>query len=252
MSTKIQIEAKGAVRTVLLNRPEKRNALDAEMLDSLTSAFSVEPAPDDRLTVLRAAGPAFCAGLDLRARKEIHDGESSIETLLRSMENYPLPVLAVVQGDAIAGGAELALHCDIVVVSTVARFGMPQAQIGLAPTWYLAKKLVEVLGPVTTRKMLMLGDPIPAGRMYELGAIAEIAPPHELDAMAASIVERLAANSPLALRAIKAIAVREMQFRDNIPHADMDAMVTHAGQSADAKEGMAARLEKRRPVFRGK
>ena len=249
---KIEIEAKGAVRTVLLNRPEKRNALDAEMLDDLTAAFRAKPAPDELVTVLRAAGSVFCAGLDLRARKEIRDGESSIEVLLHAIENYPLPVVAVVQGDAIAGGNELALHCDIVVAASGARFGMPQAQIGLAPTWFLAKKLVEILGPVTTRKMLMLGNPIPASRMYELGAIAEIASPEKLDAKVAEIVERVAANSPLALRAIKAIAVREMQFRDNIPHADIDALVMRASQSADAKEGTAARLEKRRPVFQGK
>lgn len=249
---KIEIRLKGAVRTVLLNRAKKRNALDAEMLDCLTAAFHKAPAPDERLTVIRAAGPVFCAGLDLRVRREIQDGESSIEALLDSIEKYPLPVVALVQGDAIAGGNELALHCDIVVAATNARFGMPQAQIGLAPTWFLAKKLVAVLGPVATRKMLMLGEPIPASRMHELGAIAEIAPPEELEAKAGAIVERLAANSPLALRAIKAIAVREMQFRDNIPHADIDALVMQAIHSADAKEGMAARLEKRRPIFQGK
>jgi enoyl-CoA hydratase/carnithine racemase len=249
---KIEIQVKGPVRTVLLNRPEKRNALDAEMLDGLTAAFQKEPAPDERLTVIRAAGSVFCAGLDLRARRDIEEGESSIEALLRAIENYPLPVVAVVQGDAIAGGNELALHCDIVIAASTARFGMPLAQIGLAPTWFLTKKLIEVAGPVATRKMLLLGDPFPATRMYELGAIAEVAPPEELDGKAAAIIDRLAANAPLSLRTIKAIAVREMQFRDTIPHVDIDALVTQASRSADAKEGMAARLEKRRPIFKGK
>jgi enoyl-CoA hydratase/carnithine racemase len=249
---KIEIEIKGPVRRVTLNRPEKRNALDAEMLDELTEAFRSETAAEDRVTVLRATGTVFCSGLDLRGRKAIHHGESSIEDLLRAMGNYSLPVVAVVQGDAIAGGNELALHCDIVVAASGARFGMPQAQIGLAPTWFLAKKLAEILGPVMTRKMLMLGEPVAASRLYELGAIAEIAAPEELEVKAATIIERLAANSPLALRAIKAIVVREMQFRDNIPHADIDAIVTQVGESADAKEGMAARLEKRLPVFQGK
>ena len=249
---KIEMESKQGVRTLLLNRPEKRNALDEEMLDGLTAAFRQEPEPGERLTVLRAAGPAFCAGLDLRARKEIKQGESSIEDLLRSVENYPLPVVAVVQGDAIAGGNELALHCDIVLAASNARFGMPQAQIGLAPTWFLTRKLVETIGVTATRKMLMLGEPVPAARMYELGAVAEIATAEALDAKAAAIVERIAANSPLALRAIKAIAARQMQFRDTIPHEDIDELVTQVGQSSDAKEGMAARLEKRRPVFEGK
>ena len=249
---KIEVEIKGAVRTVRLNRPEKRNALDAEMLDVLTAAFRKLPESTERLAVIRAEGPAFCAGLDLRSRAEIKDGSSSIEVLLRAIETYPLPVVAVVQGDAIAGGNELALHCDIVTASATARFGMSLAQIGLAPTWFLIKKLMEVAGPVTTRKMLLLGDPLPSTRMYELGIIAEIASPTELEAKAALIIDRLAANAPLSLRAMKAAMVREMQFRDSIPHDDIDALVMEASASADAKEGMAAKMERRKPNFHGK
>jgi enoyl-CoA hydratase/carnithine racemase len=249
---KVEVEVKGAVRTVRLNRPEKRNALDAEMLDALTAAFGKTPQSSERLTVIRAEGPVFCAGLDLRSRVEIKGGSSSIEPTLHALESYPLPVVAVVQGDAIAGGNELALHCDIVVASSTARFGMSLAQIGLAPTWYLTKKLLEVAGPVTTRKMLLLGDPLLAARMYELGVIAEIAPPAELEARAAAIIDRIAANAPLSLRAMKAAMSRGMQFRDGISHDDIDRLIMQASASADAKEGMAARIEKRQPNFQGK
>jgi enoyl-CoA hydratase/carnithine racemase len=250
--SKVEIELSGSVRTVLLNRPEKRNALDSEMMDALVMAFSNAPATSEKITVIRSTGPAFCAGLDLRSRKDIKDGESSIEAMLRAIEMYPLPVVAVVQGDAIAGGNELALHCDIVVASSAARFGMPLAQIGIAPTWFLIKKLLEVAGPVTTRKMLLLGDPIPAARMFELGAIAEIAPPDELESRAVRIIDRLVANAPLSLRAMKAAIACEMQFRDNIPHDDIDALIMRASSSADAKEGITARMEKRLPNFQGK
>jgi enoyl-CoA hydratase/carnithine racemase len=249
---KVKVEVNGPVRTVLLNRPEKRNALDTEMLDGLLAAFRETPAPIERVAVIRSTGPVFCAGLDLRSRAEIKDGKSSIEGLLHAIEIYPLPVVAVVQGDAIAGGNELALHCDIVVASSAARFGMSAAQIGLAATWSLTKKLLEVAGPVITRKMLLLGDPIPATRLYELGVIAEIAPPEELEAKAAAIINRLAANAPLSLRAMKATIRREMQFRDNISHDDIDALIMQASRSADAKEGMTARMEKRQPNFQGK
>lgn len=249
---KVEVEVNGAVRTVRLNRPEKRNALDAEMLDALTAAFGNPPQSNERLAVIRAAGPVFCAGLDLRARVEIKGGSSSIEPMLHALESYPLPVVAVVQGDAIAGGNELALHCDIVVASSTARFGMSLAQIGLAPTWFLTKKLLEVAGPVTTRKMLLLGDPLPAARMYELGVIAEIAPPADLESKAAAIIDRIAANAPLSLRAMKAAMTRGMQIRDGIPHDDIDALIMQASASADAKEGMAARIEKRQPNFQGK
>mgnify|MGYP000878045704 CR=1 FL=1 len=144
---KVKISGDGAVREVTLARGEKRNALDADMLAELTEAFAGPPALRERLTVVRAEGSVFCAGLDLRERGGGTFGSSAIETMLHAIELYPLPVVAVVQGDAIAGGNELALHCDFVVASEAARFGMSLARIGLAPSWFLAKKLLEVAGP---------------------------------------------------------------------------------------------------------
>jgi enoyl-CoA hydratase/carnithine racemase len=160
-------------------------------------------------------------------------------------------VVGVVHGDAIAGGNELALHCDFVVASTAARFGMSLAQIGLAPTWFLTKKLMEVAGPVWAREMLLLGDPLPAARMHELGLIARAVPAAELEAAAAKIIDRLAANAPLSLRAMKAMMVRQMAFRDGIDHTAATALVEAARKSADSREGMQARLEKRKAAFRG-
>jgi enoyl-CoA hydratase/carnithine racemase len=249
----IKVEQSGPVRTVVLTRADKRNAMNAEMLDALLGAFRAQPAPADRVTVIRAEGPVFCSGIDMRERLETpaKAGESPIEVVLHAIETYPLPVVGVVQGDAIAGGNELALHCDFVVASTAARFGMSLAQIGLAPTWFLTKKLMEVAGPVWAREMLLLGDPIPATRMHELNLIARAVPPGELEAAAAKIIDRLAANAPLSLRAMKAMMVRQMQFRDGIDHKDATDLVEAARKSADSREGMQARLEKRRAVFKG-
>lgn len=160
-------------------------------------------------------------------------------------------MIAVVQGAAIAGGCEMALHCDFVVASENASFGMSLAQIGLAPSWFLAKKLLEVAGPVGTREILLLGDPIPAPKMHELGMIARLAPPDQLEQTAQQLIDRLIANAPLSLRAIKALLVREMTFREGIAHDDIDALVLAARTSQDAMEGMTARMEKRAPNFRG-
>jgi enoyl-CoA hydratase/carnithine racemase len=253
MST-VLVEVSGAVRTITLNRPEKRNALSAEMLVELEAAFSATPGAQERVVALRSAGPVFCAGLDLRERVATGGvrGASPIETVLHLVEHYPLPVVAVVQGDAIAGGNELALHCDFVVASTAARFGMSLAQIGLAPTWFLAKKLLEVAGPVAAREILLLGDPVPAARMHQLGIISRLAEPADLDAAAGAVIERLAANAPLSLRAMKALLVREMRFREGIAHEDVDRLVDVARLSTDAQEGIAARLEKRAPTFQGR
>jgi enoyl-CoA hydratase/carnithine racemase len=247
----VTVETNGAVRTITLNRPEKRNALNGEMLDLLEAAFRQEPPAAERVTVVRASGPVFCAGLDLRERSGTLGGDSPIESMLEAIEHYPLPVVAVVHGDAIAGGNELALHCDLVVASTTARFGMSLAQIGLAPTWFLAKKLLEVAGPVASREILLLGDPLPAERMHALGIVSRLASPDTLEAEAARVIDRLANNAPLSLRAMKALLVREMAFRDGISHADVDALVSAARTSGDAKEGITARLEKRSPQFRG-
>ncbi len=248
-----RVEANGAVRVVTLDRAERRNALNIEMLDQLTALFSVEPPPEERVTVIRAEGPVFCAGIDLKERESNGTATSAtaIEQMLRSVETYPMPVVAVVQGDAIAGGNELALHCDIAVAVNTARFGMSLAQIGLAPSWFLAKRLIEVGGPVFARRMLLLGDPIPSTRMAELGLIHAAVDPADLDAEAAAVIDRLAANAPLSLRAMKAVLVRQMEFRDDIEHADVDALVETARFSDDCKEGIAARLEKRQPTFKG-
>ena len=245
----VETEITGPARTVLLNRAEKRNALNGAMIQALEDTFSTPPGPEERLAVIRAAGPVFCAGLDLSD----HTVETNpIEGMLHKIETYPLPVVAVVQGDAIAGGNELALHCDIVVASSAARFGMSLSQIGLVPSWFLIKKLLEVAGPVITRRILLLGDPLPAQSFHDYGLISHVAAPEELDLVAQSVIDRLAANAPLSLRAMKALIVREMTFRDQIPHEDLDRFVAQVNSSADAKEGMAARLAKRPANFQGR
>ena len=248
---KVEWKVEGAVRTVTLNRPEKRNALDGEMMEDLKAVFKIAPKPEERVAVIRGAGPVFCAGLDMAWRANNPQGESGIEHMLHAVEVYPLPVVGVVHGDAIAGGNELALHCDLVVASSAARFGMSLAQVGLAPSWFLAKKLLEVAGPATTRKILLLGDPLPASRMYELGLISHLAEPAELEKAASAVIQRLADNAPLSLKAMKALINREMQFRDAIPHEDIDLIVDKARTSQDAQEGMKARLQKRKAAFKG-
>jgi enoyl-CoA hydratase/carnithine racemase len=129
---------------------------------------------------------------------------------------------------------------------------MSLAKIGLAPSWFLAKKLLEVAGPVGAREMLLLGEPLPARRMAELGLIHRCVPADELEVAADAVVQRLAANAPMSLKAMKAVMVRAMTFRDAIPHADVDALVAAASASADAREGIAAMLERRAPKFEGR
>ena len=253
MADRIRVKVDGPIKTVTLTRSEKRNALDAAMLDALYEVFSEEPASTDRLIVLRAEGPTYCAGIDMRERLATGatSSESPVERVFHAMEANPLPIVTVVEGPAIAGGCELALHCEFVVASEDARFGMSLAQVGLAPSWFLAKKLMEVAGPVGTREILLLGDPMSAQWMYDRGLIARVVPKDQLEEQVQKIVERLSDNAPLSLKAMKAMIVRQLAFRDGVAHDDVDVLVQAARQSNDSREGVSARLEKRKPNFSG-
>ncbi|MFN0030325.1 MAG: enoyl-CoA hydratase/isomerase family protein [Acidimicrobiales bacterium] len=249
-SDKVRVEIDGAVRTVTMCRAEKGNALDAEMLTAMEAAFAPTPGPgpEERVAVIRAEGRVFCSGLDLRGGL---GKDQNVEKLFSRVQHWPLPVVSVVQGPAIAGGNELALHSDFVVASEAAHFGMSLAQIGLAPSWFLTQKLMEVGGPVLTREILLLGDPVPAQRMAELGIIARCVPAEQLADAAAAIIDRLVRNAPLSLAAMKATINRQLAFRDGIYNNDTEAMVRAALRSNDAKEGVRARMERRSANFTG-
>jgi enoyl-CoA hydratase/carnithine racemase len=250
MTDKVQVEIDGPIRTVTMNRPEKSNALDGEMLRAMEAAFDPADGPGDeeRVAVIRSVGRVFCAGLDLSGGIS---KDQDVEVLFDRVQSWPLPVVSVVQGAAIAGGNELALHSDFVVAAETAKFGMSLAQIGLAPTWFLTRKLMEVGGPVLTREILLLGDPVPAPRMAELGLIARCVPADELEDAAGAVIDRLVRNAPLSLRAMKATIKRQMGHFDLIEHADTDELVRSAMRSNDAKEGVRARMERRDPDFTG-
>ena len=251
MTDTVQVEIDGPVRTVTMCRPEKGNAMNGEMLRAMEDAFDTAtgPGPDERVAVIRGQGRMFCTGLDLSGGI---GKDQNVETLFSRVETWPLPGVAVVQGAAIAGGNELALHSDFVVASDKARFGMSLAQIGLAPTWFLTKKLMEIAGPVMTREILLLGDPVPAARMHELGFIARCVAPEELEEATDAIVDRMVRNAPLSLRAMKGTIHRQLAFRNLVDHDDTDELVRAAMRSDDSKEGVRARMEKRPANFTGR
>jgi enoyl-CoA hydratase/carnithine racemase len=248
---RIEVGAGGAVRTVTLNRPEKRNALTREMFDVLIDVFTSEPSERERVAVIRAEGPAFCGGVDLaqRATNDSEEGQSPLERLCDAIARYPLPVVAVVQGHAIGGGAMVALHCDLVVAVEDARFGNAAVQAGLTPAWGVARHILGVAGESIARKLLLLGDPIEARELARAGVISRAVPEQALKAEARQLVARLAANAPLSLRAVKATVAAEPYVEH--AHAAVTALVASVQASADAKEGAAARSERRAPSFVG-
>jgi len=251
MSDEILIGVADDVAAVTLNRPDKRNAMNAALLRALAAAFDdLDARRDVRVIVVRGAGPAFCSGRDLR---DMERGEPQVEIVpvLRKVEGSRHPTIAMIHGDAIAGGCELALHCDLRVAAEGARLGMPLARLGLVPGFALGQKLIEIIGPAHTRHLLLTGRPIEARRAREIGMVHEVVPAADLDTATAKLARTIADNAPLSLAGIKALIQRALAARETVSHDDIDALIQASRRSQDASEGRRAMLEKRKPVFRG-
>jgi len=258
MADEILCSVQDHIATVTLNRPEKRNALNDVALQALSATFSeLEQRRDVRVVVIRGAGKAFCSGRDLREmsqRQAAGGGEatgSDIVQVFRQIETSRYPTIAMVHGDALAGGCELAMHCDVRLATEKARFGMPLARLGLIVPFDLAGKLVEIIGPANTRHLLLTAQPVDGKQALAMGMVHQVVAAEAIESATYDLACTMAANAPLALAGIKATIQRALILREQIAHQDLDAMVAQARRSADAREGVQAMLEKRRPVFRG-
>lgn len=255
MADEVLVAVDGGVATVTLNRPDQRNAMNTALLQALRSSFDeLDGRRDVRVVVVQGAGPAFCSGMDLKEmqqRRGEADPEGNVVEVLRRVEGSRHPTIAALHGDAIAGGCELALHCDLRVAAEPARLGMPLARIGLVIPFKLNQKLVEIIGPAHTRHLLFTGQPVDARRAYEIGMVHQVTPAAELPGTVRALARRIADNAPLSLAGIKASIQRTIAARDAVAHDDLDAAANRARTSADAQEGRRAMLEKRKPDFRG-
>ncbi len=248
----------GAIATITLNRPDKRNAMTVPMLEALHAAVrEVSAAPDLRAVILAGAGKAFCAGLDLKemglARRPDGSVEfPEIEGALHELEHCPVPTIAMMQGDAIAGGLELALHCDLRVAGTSARMGMPLARIGLVVPFALTQKLLDTVGTVKTKEMLFTGALLDAEAALAAGLVTRVVPDADLASTTRALAAEIAANAPLSLRAMKAAINECNAFRAKTPSPPVAAQAALTRRSADLQEGLRAVFERRRPVFHGR
>src|SRR5215510_15254264 len=230
MADEILCSIQDGIATLILNRPEKRNAINQAMMESLTTHFNdLEQHRDVRVVVVRGAGKVFCAGRDLREMGQQQNAAETARTgvveLFHQLEALRHPTIAMVHGDALAGGCEMALHCDLRVAADVARFGMPLARLGLVVPFELTCKLVEVIGPAFTRQFLFTAQPIEAHRAYEIGLVHQVVPLADLEQATYTMARAIAGNAPLALKGIKANIQRALALREHIPHGDLDEMV---------------------------
>src|SRR3989442_6892815 len=241
MSDEILTAVADGIATVTMNRPDQRNAMNTAMLVGLRAAFDdLDTRRDVRVVLVRGAGPAFCAGIDLKemeSRAGARDPEGDVVGVLQRVERSRHPTIALVHGDAIAGGCELALHCDLRVMAESARIGMPLARIGMIVPFPLGQKLVEIIGPAHTRHLMFTGRPIDARRAYEIGLVHQVVPPAEIESATQTLARTVADNAPLSLAGIKTVIQRALELRTTIGHDDIDAAARRARSSADASEG---------------
>jgi len=255
------VEQRGHVLVVTMNRPEARNALSAEMMAIMREAWDRVDADEEiRACVLTGAGGAFCAGADLKAMTTSHPGDSfagggwdltRIDALLKG-RRLTKPLIAAVEGPAIAGGTEILQATDIRVAGESARFGVSEARWGLFPLGGSAVRLVRQIPYTLAADVLLTGRHLTAREALEMGLIGHVVPDGEALARSLEIAEVIAANGPLAVRAI----LQTIRDTEGMPEDEAFALEAKLGMavfaSEDAKEGPRAFKEKRKPEFKGR
>jgi enoyl-CoA hydratase/carnithine racemase len=247
---KVTRHANYAVLT--LNRPEKRNALNQPLIEALNQALAqFENDKEVRALLLRGEGASFCAGIDLREVDEAAGGHNptSLEYVFGRLERFPVPTIAAVHGAALAGGLELALHCDLRVASANAKLGMTLGRVGLMVPYDFTRKLIEICGSANTAWILYTAELIDAERGRHMAMVHEVVADAKLAEVTTALAEKIADNAPLSLRAMKATVRRCMTDTFDAWHDDLLRLAREVRESKDAKEGVRAFLEKRKPSW---
>jgi len=269
------------IATITINRPHVLNELNRETLEEIKNALAdAERDRNVRVVIITGSGPqalafneeeeypllrfyrsqdpqAFCAGADVaELRKLSPDEVSDLVELGREVfnliENLDRPVIAAVNGDALGAGFELAMACDIIIASDKARFGHTEVNLGVMPSWGGTQKLTRLIGTKKAQEMISLGSIIGANEALDMKIINKVVPEEKLMEEAVTLAKSIASKSPLVLKlAKKAInAALEMPLSKGIVYEQRLYMLLLS--SEDAKEGISAFLEKRKPVWKGK
>jgi len=263
--SQIIVDKSAPVATITLNRPEKLNAYSETMVHEMLAALA-DARDDDsvRAVILTGAGRGFCSGGDISrdfqypARYRGHRLESMLEmrenmhALIRFLHRFDKPVIAAINGAAVAGGLTLALACDFRIAAESAKLGDTSLKFALIPDEGGAYFFPRAMGLDRALKMSLLSEIYPARRAMELGLVTEVVPDAELMASARALAERLADGPPIAIRLTKRMMYKQrtMDLDNALEDAAMGTLV--ANYTEDVKEGTAAFHEKRKPRFKGK
>lgn len=252
----IQTRSANSVTTITLNRPDKRNALCPLLIDELTRALDQCEASDCGVAILTGAGPAFCAGLDMDhlATMKAHTPDDSrrdaesMARVLRTLYDFPKPLIAAVNGHAIAGGMSLATIPDFTLAVREAKFGFTEVKVGFVPA-IAASFLLRKIGEGRTRELLLSGKLIKAQEALEMGLVTQLVNAEELMGTAQALAQCLMMNSPQAMQTVKALLAKHARRR--LDEELQEAIDLNAEQRSaeDFREGVQAFLDRRRPEW---
>ena len=257
MSDAVLLEARGAAFWITINRPDKRNAINAEVVQGIREGYAqAHVHPDIRVIVLTGAGDkAFCAGGDLQPDKgfvfDLSQPQVAYADMLREAHAATLPSIARVNGVCMAGGMGLLCMTDLAVASDHALFGLPEVKVGVFPMQVMSLLQHQVAKRVL-REWALTGEPFSAEEALRAGLVNQVVPAADLDAKTDALIQRLADKSPTAIRRGKYAmrAIESMGFEQAI--AFTESQIALVAQTEDAREGLAAFNGKRPPQWTGR
>ena len=253
----VLLERPGAAVALLrLNRPDRLNALNMEVRETLAAHFNALASDDAvRCVVITGDDKAFAAGADvaeLAERTPTDPAFARTRAAWTALERYRRPIIAAVNGFALGGGCELAMHCDIIIAGEGAKLGQPEVKLGIMPGAGGTQRLVRAIGKFAAMRWLLTGDLLSAADAHRLGLVSEVVPDNQVLPHALEVAARIAALPPLAVTAIKEAVL----LGADLP---LEAALRLEGQgfqmlfaTEDRREGMRAFLEKRKPEFKGR